>query len=92
MENVFLSMKKGLISENDLNRITDYIKNNLHIPSMPADIDIDEIIRYTKNDKKATANYIKFVLIDRIGNGVVTKDVTDQDMKESLEWYMKEIN
>ena len=88
----FISMKKGLIDAKDLERITAYIKNNLHIPSMPADINLDEIIKYTKNDKKATADYIKFVLIDRIGNAVVTKDVTDADMKESLEWYMAEIN
>ena len=84
-------MKKGLISRDDLDRIIAVI-SRFELPKLPADIDIKNIIALTKNDKKMVGNTVKFILLRSIGDGFITKEVSDEDMMDSIEFYLKEIN
>jgi 3-dehydroquinate synthase len=87
----YISMKKGLISRDDLDRIIAVI-SRFELPKLPADIDIKNIIALTKNDKKMVGNTVKFILLRSIGDGFITKEVGDEDMMDSIEFYLKEIN
>ena len=87
----YISMKKGLISRDDLDRIIAVI-SRFDLPKLPADIDIKNIIALTKNDKKMVGNTVKFILLRSIGDGFITKEVSDEDMMDSIEFYLKEIN
>ena len=48
------------------------------------DVDVDEIVRYTKNDKKVVGDKIKFILIKKIGEAYIDMDVSYDDMKQSI--------
>ncbi len=78
-----ISYNKGLISKEDLELIFDSIEP-YNVPKLPADLDIEKVIEYTKNDKKVVGNKIKFVLINSIGEAYIDMDVTDDDMRKSI--------
>ena len=86
-----ISKNKGLINEEDLNSITELIKK-FNVPKLPLNLDYHKIIMYTKNDKKAIGNKIKFILLNSIGEGIISTDVTEEDMLISIEEYMKNYN
>ena len=46
--------------------------------------DIEEVLSYTKSDKKMENNQIKFVLLKKIGKAVVDYTVTDDEIREAL--------
>ncbi|MBQ1327075.1 MAG: 3-dehydroquinate synthase [Eubacterium sp.] len=86
-----ISKNKGLISEDDLNSIVQVI-SKYDVPKLPLDLDYHKIIMYTKNDKKAVGNKIKFILLNSIGEGIISTDVSEDDMLLALEEYMKNYN
>lgn len=83
-----ISYNKGLISREDKNIIFDAI-NTYDVPKLPDDIDVDKVISYTKNDKKVSGDKIKFVLINNIGEAYIDMDVSDDDMRKSIEELYK---
>ena len=83
----YLSLKKGLIDEESLGRIIKLF-GKFGLPSVPVDIDVNEIAAYTKNDKKAIGKSIKFILLRRIGEAFITLDVSDDDMRDALRYYI----
>lgn len=86
-----ISYNKDYIDKTVLNDITDTIKM-YKIPELPYDLNIDKIIEYTKNDKKAVGDKIKFILLDDIGNAFIDMNVTPEDMKEAFCEYMRNYN
>lgn len=79
-----ISYKKGNISFNDYEKIQDAFEL-FGFPSLPADIDTEKIISFTKNDKKMSGGNIKFILLKEIGNAYIDMNITDRDMSESFE-------
>ena len=51
---------------------------------LPADIDVNEIVRYTKNDKKMVGDSIKLILLHSIGNAYIDMNVSESDMIAAL--------
>ena len=45
----------------------------------------EDIIRVSKNDKKMNAGQIRFILLDGLGNAVMTDDVTDEELSQALD-------
>ena len=83
----YISMKKGFIDEAVFNNIKD-IFNRFSLPVLSDytdNVELDKIISYTKNDKKAVGNSIKFILLKGIGEAFISMDVTDDDMRDALE-------
>ena len=87
----YISNKLGYLSDEELRRTVKLIKG-YELPKLPADIDIEKIVEYTKNDKKVVGDKIKFILLRGIGDAFITKDVSADDMKEAIEVYLKEYN
>ncbi len=83
-----ISYNKGNISLEDKNLIFKTI-NAFDVPKLPKDIDVDNVIAYTKNDKKVTGNRIKFILLNKIGEAYIDMEVSDKDMKLSIEELLK---
>ena len=83
----FISYKRNLISEDEYKAIRS-ITAQYGLPVSFKDIlkysdkeiKANEIVSYTKSDKKADGTAIKFVLIDSIGNAFIDKTVTDEEM------------
>ena len=85
----YMSAKRGMISEGDYQRTISMIKA-LKLPVSVSGITADDVIEISKSDKKMEAGKIKFVLLDNMGNAVIRKDVTDDDMREALKVVLSE--
>lgn len=79
-----ISKNKGFISAEDV----EDIKNSFHafaFPDMPTNLDYEEVVRTTKNDKKMQAGTIKFILLRKNGEAYIDTSVTDKDMLDALQ-------
>ncbi len=83
-----LSCRKGLLSREDADRVIQYIQT-FPLPEIPKDADVEKIVSYTRNDKKATADGVRFILLSEIGNAVISRDVTEEDMCNVFHDYLK---
>lgn len=78
-----ISKNKGNISNESLIDIYNFFKN-MNIPKLPNNIDIKQIIQYTRNDKKMSSGTIKFILLNKIGEAYIDLSVSDQDMIDAI--------
>lgn len=82
-----ISKNKGLITvENVKNIRTSFA--TFHLQNIPTDIDVDEVIEITKNDKKMSAGTIKFILLRKIGDAYIDRSVSNEDMKTALTEFL----
>lgn len=79
----FISWKRGKISMETYYEIRDMFVP-FYLPISVDDVDANEILKFTKSDKKADAGTIKFILLNRIGQAVIDKTVTDEEILEAL--------
>lgn len=80
----YISWKKQLLSMEEYYEVRDmFVPFNL--PISIEDIDVDEIIRITKSDKKMEEGHLKFILLKKIGKAVIDKTVTENDLKTGIE-------
>ena len=80
----FISWKKELISMEEYYEIRDmFVPFNL--PISVEDVDIDDVIKLTKSDKKSDGNKIKFILLKKIGKAFIDTSVTEEEMRAALE-------
>lgn len=79
----YLSIKKGYLSHSEYDSIWSLLKdmNILYPYTIPA----KDIVASTLNDKKMDSGVIKFILIQGIGNGVIDRSVSAEEMIESIE-------
>lgn len=80
----YLSMVKGYITENDYNSILSVI-SDFNLPVSTEGIEAEEVVKATLNDKKMDSGVIKFILIDGIGNGIIDRSLTGEQMIEAAE-------
>lgn len=82
----FLALKKGLISEDQLEEIQSYIFVCFGKVKIKKE-DYKQIIQLTKQDKKNIGKSVRFSLISGIGNCYYDIEISDKEMKEALEFY-----
>lgn len=79
----YISWKREMLSMEEYYEIRDmFVPFNL--PISIEDMDIEEVLSYTKSDKKMENNQIKFVLLKKIGKAVIDKTVTDDEIRAAL--------
>jgi len=79
----YISWKREMLSMEEYYEIRDmFVPFNL--PISIDDVDIEEVLAYTKSDKKMENNQIKFVLLKKIGKAVVDKTVSDDEIRAAL--------
>lgn len=81
---VFLSMEKGFIDENTYKKILNLLQI-YELPITTRNINPNEVVEATLNDKKMDAGIIKFILTDRIGNAFISRDITKEDLLRGVE-------
>jgi len=75
----YISWKRDLIPMEDYYEIRDmFVPFNL--PISIDDIDAKEILELTKSDKKAIANTVKFIVLKKVGKGIIVIDITDEEI------------
>ncbi|MBR6316776.1 MAG: 3-dehydroquinate synthase [Lachnospiraceae bacterium] len=86
----FISYKRQFLSFDEYYEIRDMFVP-FDLPITVRDIDPQEILKLTKNDKKMDGGKIRFVLLKKIGKAVVETDVTDEELLAGIgEIYVSE--
>ena len=79
----FLSMKRGLLTEQEYEEI----RRGCQAFDLPLSVDSlneEDVLAATKKDKKMEAGHIKFILMDGIGKSFIDKTVTDQELLQAI--------
>jgi 3-dehydroquinate synthase len=90
MAALYMSYKRGFITEKEVARAEKLFK----MFELPVNIKLedgfepDKIIADTKKDKKKDGAGIKFVLINREGNAIIDKSVSDDEMRVGLDFVL----
>ena len=79
----YISWKREMLSMEEYYEIRDmFVPFNL--PITIEDVDIEEVLSFTKSDKKMDNNQIKFILLKKIGKAVIDRSVTDDEIRAAL--------
>ena len=79
----FISWKKSLLSMDEYYEIRDmFVPFNL--PISVEDIDIEEVVKLIHSDKKADSDFVRFILLKKVGKAVIDTSVTDDEVREAL--------
>ncbi len=85
----YISLQRGMISTEDLFHI-EQINRMFQLPVRVKGLDEQEILAATKKDKKMSRGIIKFILLKQIGEAVVDKTVTDEELLSGIHYIMGE--
>ena len=81
---LFMSKERGEISGKEYKRILDLFDCFGYTLSVSG-LSKDEIISTARSDKKMEAGVIKFILLEKPGEAVIKKDVTEDEMSRALD-------
>ena len=75
----WMSWKRGLISEKE-KETAEQLLLDYQLPVRVKGLQPEDIVKTTKLDKKMDAGKVKFVLLKKIGEAFVTRDVEDEEL------------
>lgn len=79
----YISWKKEMLSMEEYYEIRDmFVPFNL--PISIDNIDVQEVLKLTKSDKKMDSGTLKFILLKKIGKAVIDTTVTDEEIIAAL--------
>jgi len=78
----FISHKKGLLAD-DLYQHAQAVLKRFPLPEL-GKVAADRVLEIVAHDKKNINGKLNFILLDDIGNGVISTDVTSEDIVDSL--------
>lgn len=85
-----LSMRKGWLSTDDVNRIkTIFLRAKLPILP-PADMDTERFLELMAVDKKNVDGHIRLILLNKIGEATLPVSVEQEQLEMTLKYYGKE--
>lgn len=87
----YISFQKGLITQEDLQRIEKTF-SLFNLPIQLEDLterDYDEILKIVYLDKKMEAGKIKYILLNKIGEALISTNINQADMKNALIYLTK---
>jgi 3-dehydroquinate synthase len=81
----YISYKRGLITKEDLSFI-EKLFQKYNLPVRIKGFDAEQVVETTSKDKKKDGGCIRFILIQNIGNAIIDKTVTKQEMLEAVNY------
>ena len=85
----WMSWKRGLISEKE-KEATEQLLLDYQLPVRVKGLQPEDIVKTTKLDKKMDAGKVKFVLLKKIGEAFVTRDVEDEELLRASQYVCGE--
>ncbi len=79
----YISFKKEYLSAEEYYEIRDMFVP-FELPISLENIDIDKVVEYTRSDKKNSSGNLRFILLKKIGKGIISEDVTEDDIREAV--------
>lgn len=80
---VKISYRRGNISEAEYEEIK-ALYAYFEFPSMPEEINPEEVVKETKYDKKTEHGKVRFILLNQVGEAAIYTDVTQEEMLEAF--------
>ena len=81
---LFISAKRGMISEEERKNVIDLFEKYGYTMKISG-IDKSDVIDFSRSDKKMEGGVLKFILLDGIGNAVIVRDVTEEEIFLALD-------
>ena len=81
-----LSVKRGLISERTIKRSEEVLMKIIEIDSTALDVDIADIIKAMRKDKKQT-DYAITVVLRTESDLKIVKDITDEEVLYAVRYF-----
>ena len=78
-----ISKNKGLISEDDFCHICETFQR-FHLPVHVDNLSAEDVLAATKSDKKMDGGKVKFILLNRLGEGFIDREVSDQEILDGI--------
>ena len=78
-----ISIQKGWLAVEELSKLKACLEA-FHLPLSIENLSPLDILDATKSDKKMDGGKVKFILLQNIGNGVIYKDLTDQEILDGI--------
>ena len=85
----WMSWKRGLISEKE-KEAAEQLLLDYQLPVSVKELKPEDIVKTTKLDKKMDAGKVKFVLLKKIGEAFVTRDVEDEELLRASQYVCGE--
>lgn len=85
----YISWKRGYLTSDELHEMEKLLQK-YDLPVRVSGLDPEQVLAATKLDKKMEAGKIKFVLLKRIGEAFVARDVEDQELLEAIRYVSEE--
>ena len=85
----WMSWKRGLISEKE-REAAEQLLLDYQLPVRVKGLKPEDIVKTTKLDKKMDAGKVKFVLLKKIGEAFVTRDVEDEELLRASQYVCGE--
>ena len=79
----WISEEKGMISREQVLELKKRMEQ-FHMPVSVCGVDPDQVIDATQNDKKMDGGSIQFILLKEIGQAVIDRQVTREEMRRGL--------
>ena len=81
----YISWQRGSLSEEEFFEIRDMFVG-FGLPISLTGLNTEDIIDTSRSDKKMSGGQVKFILLKGIGKAVIDKTVTEQEMKEAIDY------
>lgn len=81
----YISYKRQMISTEEFYEIRD-MNVGFDLMFTVDGIDSEEILKYTKSDKKMVGGKVKFILLKKIGKAYIDTTVTDEEILEAIDF------
>lgn len=85
---VYLSVKKGLLAECDLETVQSLLRK-AGLPLSVKNQNAKDVLTATKSDKKMEAGHIKFILLNKIGDAYIDTNVSDEELAEAIAFVLE---
>lgn len=79
----YISWKKNWLSMEEYYEIRDMFVP-FYLPISIDNLDVEEVLRLTKSDKKMEGDTIKFILLKKVGKALIDRTVTDDEIRAAL--------
>lgn len=85
----YISWKRGYLTSDELHEMEKLLQK-YDLPVRVSGLKPEQVLAATKLDKKMEAGKIKFVLLKRIGEAFVARNVEDQELLEAIRYVSEE--
>lgn len=84
-----LSARKAGLAEDQAERAIALLRQFDLPVTLPAEISQDSILKALRTDKKFVEGEIRFVLVPRLGEAIVSRDVSEEEIREAVAGLME---